>query len=180
MYLADSARGLILRLAPDPTTGDLGEPEVFARVEGGSPDGMTVDDDGHLWSAVWGGARLDRYAPDGTLTGSVPVPARQPTSVLITPDRRILDPGHVGHGRAGRPRPGRRPGLRRDRRRRRPLCRGVGRVTRREVSRSGAAGAATVAHPAMARATVSANSSGSPIPAAAAIMTTTLARANEQ
>jgi sugar lactone lactonase YvrE len=90
MYLADSARGLILRLPLDPTTGRLGEPRVFARVDGGSPDGMAVDDDGHLWSAVWGAARLDRYAPDGVLAESLPVPARQPTSVLITPDHRIL------------------------------------------------------------------------------------------
>jgi sugar lactone lactonase YvrE len=90
MYLADTARGLILRLPLDPATGELGEPEVFATVHGGGPDGMVVDDEGHLWSAVWGGARLDRYAPDGALTESIPVPAHQPTSVLLTPDRRIL------------------------------------------------------------------------------------------
>jgi sugar lactone lactonase YvrE len=60
MYLADSARGIILRLPLDPMTGELGNPEVFARVQGGSPDGMTIDNHGHLWSAVWGAARLDR------------------------------------------------------------------------------------------------------------------------
>jgi sugar lactone lactonase YvrE len=90
MYLADTARRLILRLPLNPATGELGEPEVFATVHGGGPDGMVVDDEGHLWSAVWGGARLDRYAPDGALTESIPVPVQQPTSVVLTPDRRIL------------------------------------------------------------------------------------------
>lgn len=102
MFLADTARRLILRLAVDPGTGALGEPQVFARVDGGGPDGMVVDVDGHLWSAVWGGARLDRYRPDGVLAESIPVPARQPTSVLITPDGRVL----VTSATVGLPQPG--------------------------------------------------------------------------
>jgi sugar lactone lactonase YvrE len=84
MYLADSARGVIHRAAVDPATGELGPLAVFARVEGGAPDGMTVDADGNLWSAVHGGARLDRYRPDGTPIERIPLPATQPTSVCLT------------------------------------------------------------------------------------------------
>ncbi|RHW23650.1 SMP-30/gluconolactonase/LRE family protein [Nocardioides immobilis] len=90
MYLADSARGVIFRFDVDTTLGDLGPAVEWVRVEGGSPDGMCVDENDHLWSAVWGGSRIDRYAPDGTRTASVPVPVTQPTAVLITPDKRIL------------------------------------------------------------------------------------------
>jgi sugar lactone lactonase YvrE len=84
MYLADSTRGVIHRVAVDPATGELGPLEVFARVEGGAPDGMTVDADGNLWSAVHGGGRLDRYRPDGSVIERIPLPARQPTSVCLT------------------------------------------------------------------------------------------------
>ena len=45
----------------------------------GHPDGMTVDAAGYLWTAIWGGSRLDRYAPDGTLAEVIHVPASDPT-----------------------------------------------------------------------------------------------------
>ncbi|GAA2435159.1 SMP-30/gluconolactonase/LRE family protein [Actinomadura vinacea] len=85
MYLADSAHGLIYRVPVDPVTGDLGEREVFARVPDGSPDGMTVDADGCVWSAVWGASAVHRYAPSGELLAAIPVPAEQPTSVCVSP-----------------------------------------------------------------------------------------------
>jgi sugar lactone lactonase YvrE len=84
LYLAESAHGIIHRADVDPATGDLGPLETFARVSGGNPDGMTVDADGNLWSAVHGGGRLDRYRPDGTVLERIEVPAAQPTSVCLT------------------------------------------------------------------------------------------------
>jgi sugar lactone lactonase YvrE len=90
MYLAESTRGIINRATVDPATGELGPLEVFARVEGGAPDGMTVDADGVLWSAVHGGGRLDRYRPDGTVLERIPLPARQPTSVCLTAEPPYL------------------------------------------------------------------------------------------
>jgi sugar lactone lactonase YvrE len=85
MYLADSALGLIYCVPVDPASGEVGGREVFARVPGGSPDGMTVDAEGCLWSAVWGAGAVHRYAPSGELLAVVPVPAEQPTSVCLTP-----------------------------------------------------------------------------------------------
>ncbi|HEY2204100.1 MAG TPA: SMP-30/gluconolactonase/LRE family protein [Pseudonocardia sp.] len=96
MYLADSARGVIYRYPVDPATGALGERAEFARVGSGSPDGMTVDGEGHLWSAVWGGAEVRRYAPDGRLDRVLPVPAAQPTSVCLAGDRLVVTSASTG------------------------------------------------------------------------------------
>ena len=46
----------------------------------GSPDGAAVDSEGYLWSARWGGDCVARFAPDGTLERTVPIPASQVTS----------------------------------------------------------------------------------------------------
>jgi sugar lactone lactonase YvrE len=41
------------------------------------PDGMTVDADGDLWVAIYGGGRVHRYSPDGVLRQALHVPAKQ-------------------------------------------------------------------------------------------------------
>lgn len=46
----------------------------------GIPDGMTIDSDGGLWVALWGGAQVQRYGSDAVLTDIVNVPVPQPTS----------------------------------------------------------------------------------------------------
>ncbi|SAL69899.1 SMP-30/gluconolactonase/LRE family protein [Caballeronia telluris] len=49
----------------------------------GVPDGSTVDRDGGLWNAQWGGARVVRYAPDGRETARIDVPSAQPSCVAF-------------------------------------------------------------------------------------------------
>jgi D-xylonolactonase len=66
MYHTDTSARTITRFAYDRTTGSLSNGEVFITVprepgEGG-PDGMTVDADGNLWSARWGGGCLVKYS----------------------------------------------------------------------------------------------------------------------
>lgn len=92
MYLADSPRGRIESHTLDPATGTPKEMTVFARLppDAGSPDGMTVDDDGCLWVAVWGGGQVRRYAPDGTLDRILTLPASQPTSPVIHDGRLFV------------------------------------------------------------------------------------------
>ena len=104
MYLADSARGVISRYAMT-ADGDLADRTEFATVDG-SPDGMTVDAENHLWSAIWGAGVIHRYAPTGELVEVVAVPASQPTSIAIGGGRimvtsateGLVDPG-VDDGR---------------------------------------------------------------------------------
>jgi len=44
---------------------------------------MTVDDDSHLWVAVWGAAEVRRFRPDGSLAEAIKVPTGQPSSVCL-------------------------------------------------------------------------------------------------
>ncbi|WP_431929679.1 SMP-30/gluconolactonase/LRE family protein [Amycolatopsis tucumanensis] len=89
MYLADSAAGVIHRYEVS-EAGEPGPGELFARVSEGSPDGMTVDAEGYVWSAIWGASRVVRFAPDGTVDRVLPVPAVQPTSVCLAGGRLIV------------------------------------------------------------------------------------------
>jgi L-arabinonolactonase len=49
----------------------------------GVPDGSTVDADGGLWNAQWGGARVVRYDASGRETERVAVPTAQPSCVTL-------------------------------------------------------------------------------------------------
>ncbi len=55
------------------------------------PDGLTVDEDGAIWVALWKGGMVNRYAPDGALLSSLTMPVRRPTSCAFGgPDRATL------------------------------------------------------------------------------------------
>lgn len=99
MYLADTPTGRIRTYDVDPATGGLGEGRDFVHVADGGPDGMTVDAEGCLWSAVWGASCLHRYSPDGVLLERIPVPVRQPTSVALSaepPHRAVVTSAAIG------------------------------------------------------------------------------------
>ena len=78
-YFIDTVPRSIYIFDYDRGTGAISRQRVFARLrdEEGFPDGMTVDADGFLWVAVWFGARLKRYAPDGTLDREIHFPSPQ-------------------------------------------------------------------------------------------------------
>jgi sugar lactone lactonase YvrE len=55
------------------------------------PDGLTVDADGYIWVAVWGGGAVQCYRPDGRLCQMVKVPAANVTSCAFGgPDLDVL------------------------------------------------------------------------------------------
>lgn len=62
--------------------GGLGPRAPFIAFEDGwgNPDGMTLDADGHLWVACWGGSAVRRFTPDGRPDRLVQLPASQITS----------------------------------------------------------------------------------------------------
>jgi sugar lactone lactonase YvrE len=97
MYLADTAKRVVFRFTVS-ERGELAGPEEFWRPapDEGAPDGMTVDDDGHLWVAMWGGSAVLRIAPDGDTVARVSVPARQPTSACLVDGRLVVTSATTG------------------------------------------------------------------------------------
>ncbi|MER7179295.1 SMP-30/gluconolactonase/LRE family protein [Streptomyces hyaluromycini] len=55
-------------------------PLVTIEESAGFPDGLTVDADGCVWVALWGGAAVRRYTPTGELDRVIPLPATLTTA----------------------------------------------------------------------------------------------------
>jgi sugar lactone lactonase YvrE len=91
-YLADSRRRIIWCFDFDERSGVLGARQEFARIAGpAEPDGACVDAEGYVWSAMWGGHCIVRYAPNGRIDRVLEVPVRQPTCVTFGgPNRELL------------------------------------------------------------------------------------------
>ncbi len=84
MYFCDSPDKTIRCCDYDAASGAVSNVRVFAYTAGeGEPDGSCIDADGHLWNAQWGGSKLVRYAPDGTVERTVATPASQPSCVAL-------------------------------------------------------------------------------------------------
>lgn len=90
-------------LAPD---GSLANKRTFVEItDGGHPDGMAVDAEGHLWVAVFRGARIERYDASGRKVGEVRFPCPNITklafagddlrTVYVTTARKGLSPEEI-------------------------------------------------------------------------------------
>lgn len=49
----------------------------------GTPDGMTLDRDGNVWVAFWGGSCIRQFTPQGALLRTIALPAPQITSMAF-------------------------------------------------------------------------------------------------
>lgn len=79
MWFTDSPTGRVecIPYSPD---GPLGARRAGFAVERGLPDGLTIDTDGRVWVAGWGGWGVGCYEPDGTLVAWVDIPCANVTS----------------------------------------------------------------------------------------------------
>jgi sugar lactone lactonase YvrE len=71
LYFTDSLARVIYAYDVHPETGELSRKRIFVQIPAteGMPDGMTVDAEGHVWSAQWYGGQVVRYDPDGKVAG---------------------------------------------------------------------------------------------------------------
>lgn len=82
MYFADSPRRTIYVYDFDLLAGTVSNRRPFITLDAGdgTPDGMTVDEDGCLWIAIWDAWRVSRYSPDGQEMLRIKMPIPRPTS----------------------------------------------------------------------------------------------------
>jgi len=82
MYYTDSLDYRVDVLDYDLASGQMGERRPFVSLGSGEimPDGLTVDAEGGVWVAVWGGGVVQRYDPAGRLTSVARMPAANVTS----------------------------------------------------------------------------------------------------
>jgi D-xylonolactonase len=88
MYYTDSRKRHIYLFDYDQATGALTNQRLFIETPEGAgvPDGMTVDAEGHIWSARWNGSALYRYSPDGKEEMRIEFPAKKVSSVIFAGD----------------------------------------------------------------------------------------------
>jgi len=78
---------------------ELRDRRVFARVEDGLPDGLTVDADGGVWVALYDGGAVLRFTPEGTLDARVEVPdGGRVTACTFGGDRLYITTSREGLG----------------------------------------------------------------------------------
>ncbi|MEU6825416.1 SMP-30/gluconolactonase/LRE family protein [Streptomyces atriruber] len=87
MYYADSPTGRVDVFDYDLATGTPSARRPFARVDGGVPDGLTVDTDGNVWVAVWGAGQVRAYTPAGSPLMVVDVPTAHVSSCAFAGPR---------------------------------------------------------------------------------------------
>jgi len=82
MYYADTRRFTIYAYDFEHDKGEISNKREFVQFSGedGVPDGLTVDAEGYVWCALWGGWRVERYSPEGECVQTIEVPVAQPSS----------------------------------------------------------------------------------------------------
>jgi sugar lactone lactonase YvrE len=93
MFHSDSKAQVVWTYDYDPESGAVSNPRELARPteEQGRPDGGATDEKGYYWSAGISAGVLNRWAPDGSLDRSIPLPCSNPTAPCFGgPDLRTI------------------------------------------------------------------------------------------
>ncbi|MFC3803233.1 SMP-30/gluconolactonase/LRE family protein [Cohnella sp. GCM10012308] len=102
LYYIDTPTRCVYAFDYDMASGAVSNRRVAADIpeEEGFPDGMTIDAEGMLWIAHWGGWQVTRWNPaTGEKLLSVPVPASQVTSCAFGGEQ--LDKLYITTARVG-------------------------------------------------------------------------------
>ena len=82
MYFTDSMRRTIYVYDFDLHAGEISNRRALITLDAsdGTPDGLTVDQDGCLWVAIWDAWRVSRFSADGEEMLRIKMPVPRPTS----------------------------------------------------------------------------------------------------
>lgn len=108
MYYTDTLRYTVFAYDFDSAAGEIANRRVFYETDpaaNGLPDGLTVDAEGFVWSALVNYGRMLRFSPDGELDRMVIFPPTRGTcctfggpdfrDIYITTARECLTPGEI-------------------------------------------------------------------------------------
>jgi sugar lactone lactonase YvrE len=103
VYLSDSGAAVVWAFDYELATGAFGRRRVVLdfsdHPDSGIADGLTVDDEGCLWTALWGGGQVRRFSPDGELLAVVDVATDNTSSCAFAgPGRDLLVISTSQHG----------------------------------------------------------------------------------
>ncbi len=103
VYLADSGPAVVHAFDHDPATGAWTNGRVLLETGGadGVADGLTVDDEGCLWTAMWGGGQVRRWSPEGELLAVVEVGVAHTSSCAFVGGLLVISTATGGDGGAG-------------------------------------------------------------------------------
>jgi sugar lactone lactonase YvrE len=103
LYFSDTRRFMTWQFTLDSARGALSDRRVFVdhTATRSRPDGACVDAQGHVWNAIFGGARVVRFSPSGQVDRVIELPVTNPTcaclggpelkTLYITTARKFLD-----------------------------------------------------------------------------------------
>lgn len=110
MYYIDTPTLEVKEFDYDNSSGEISNSKVIIKIDpkDGYPDGMTIDTEGMLWIAHWGGWQVTRWDPQtGEKISSISLPAAQITSctfggpemedLFITSAKTGLSPGQLNN-----------------------------------------------------------------------------------
>jgi sugar lactone lactonase YvrE len=85
MYLTDTRRRQIIAYPYTRASGSLGEGRILAEfaTDLGLPDGLAVDANGQIWSAMWDGGCILRLGQAGSVEEVLRVPTARPTALVF-------------------------------------------------------------------------------------------------
>lgn len=83
MYVTDSREQKIWKFNYHLASGLPSNKEIFSSFSEGVPDGLCVDSEGAVWTALWDGGAVVRIDPNGRELQRIILPVRRPTSVAL-------------------------------------------------------------------------------------------------
>lgn len=89
MYYIDTPTRKVMAWNYNNETGEISNPQTAIEVpeDMGFPDGMTIDSEGNVWIALWGGEAVGCWNPEtGELLRTIDVPAKNVTSCAFGDD----------------------------------------------------------------------------------------------
>jgi sugar lactone lactonase YvrE len=108
MYWTESGERKIFKFDFDAKTGDIGESKVFWSTEDNkygafaTPDGLVIDEEDCIWTALWRGWKVVRINPRGVVIGEIELPTAYVTCpvfvgtqlyIVTARDRNVKEEG---------------------------------------------------------------------------------------